>query len=256
ELLKVHVNRMLPASRVVLKNPLLHRILFNPEAWRLVATTDELAVDLPLPVASLKPERAGDARRIVGVRESVEVSRIRRNRRRIDTVVCHGRAVDDDLEDLRSLAGAEHVSSWTTTIFLLETVLEIESFSSLTGEVDDDVDTFGHGKARAGYLYRSLQQVAVCRDLPERLGRVVWSKHKHLVEARGSRVQPAETIAPRAHVQHRIDFVVNNEAVTENSVGIEQIKPEQPGLFVKHLVVKDHVDIETGKRVLSIAEAR
>src|SRR5215213_1501179 len=135
---------MLPTAGVVLENPLLHGVSFNSEARRLVATADELAVDLPLPVASFKPERAGDAWRIVGIRETVEVSRIRRNRRRVDTVVRHCRAIDDDLEDLVPLAGSEHVSSRTAAIFLFETILEIESLSSLAGEVDDDVNTLGH----------------------------------------------------------------------------------------------------------------
>src|SRR6185369_874079 len=135
---------MLPASRVVLENPLPHGVPFNPEARRLVTTADELAVYLPLPVASFKAERAGDARRIVGVRETVEVSRIRRNRGRVDTVVRHCGTIDDDLEDLVPLAGSEHVSGWTATIVLLETILKIESLSSLAGEVDNDVDTFGH----------------------------------------------------------------------------------------------------------------
>src|SRR6185369_5913398 len=135
---------MLPASRVVLENPLLHGVPFNPEARRLVTTADELAVDLPLPVASFKPERARDALLIVGVREAVEVSRIRGNRRRVDTVVRHCGTIDDDLEDLVPLAGSEYVSGRTATIFLFETILEIERLASLAGEVDDDVDTFGH----------------------------------------------------------------------------------------------------------------
>src|SRR6185369_5471420 len=139
----------------------------------------EPAIHLPLAVASLEPEGASDARGVVGVREAVEVnSLIRWNRRRIDAVVSYDWTIDDDLEDLRALAGAEYVSSRAASILLLETILEIERLTRLAGEVDDNVDAFRDCEARTRYLHGFLQQVAVGRDLPERLGRVVWSKHK------------------------------------------------------------------------------
>src|SRR6185503_15694017 len=191
----------------------------------VVATTDELPVHLPLTIAALEPEGASDARRVGSCREPVEVDGlIGRNRRRIDAVVGHGRAIDDDPEDLRSLTGAQHISSRATTVVLFETILEMEGLSGLSSEVDDDVDAFRNCKPRTCYLHRLLQQVAVGRDLPERLGRVVWSKHEHLVEARRSGVQPAEAIAPRTYVQHRLYLAVDEELVSENSVCIKQIE--------------------------------
>src|SRR5262249_17508085 len=154
--------------------------------------------NLPLAVASLKPEGASDARSVEGVREAVEIySLVGWDRCRIDTVVSHDRTIDDDLQDLRSLAGAQYVSGRTATILFLTTILEIERLACLAGEVNDNVNAFSHREPGTGYLYRFLDQVAVGRDLPERLGRVVWSKHKHLVEARRSGVQPAETIPAR-----------------------------------------------------------
>ena len=57
-------------------------------------------------------------------------------------------------------------------------------------------------------------------------------------------------------MQHRLDLAVDKELVTQNSVCIEQIEFQQSGLVVEDLVVEHHVDIETGERVLSVAEAR
>src|SRR5262245_52922037 len=57
-------------------------------------------------------------------------------------------------------------------------------------------------------------------------------------------------------MQHRLYLAVNEELVTQDSIGIEQIEFQQSGHTVENLVVENHVDIETGQRVLSIAEAR
>jgi hypothetical protein len=54
----------------------------------------------------------------------------------------------------------------------------------------------------------------------------------------------------------QVDLAVDEELVAENSVCIEQIELQQSGLVIEDLVVEDHVDIETGQRVLSVAEAR
>src|SRR5688572_33309121 len=123
---------MLPSARVVLENPLLHRVSFNPETWSLITTTDELAVDLPLAVASLEPEGASDARRIGGVRELVEVDS-RRDICGIDAVVRYYRAVDDDLQDLITLTCAENVSGRTASVFLLQAVLKEERLTGVVG---------------------------------------------------------------------------------------------------------------------------
>ena len=88
-----------------------------------VATADKLAVDLPLTVASLEPEGASDARRIGGVREPVEVG-TGRNSRRVDAVVGYCWTIDDDLQDLVSLTSAENVARRTTSVFLLQTILD------------------------------------------------------------------------------------------------------------------------------------
>ena len=57
-------------------------------------------------------------------------------------------------------------------------------------------------------------------------------------------------------MQHRLYLAVDKELVTENAVCIEQIELQQSGLVIEDLVVEDHVDVETGERVLSVAEAR
>ena len=77
-----------------------------------------------------------------------------------------------------------------------------------------------------------------------------------LVEARRSRVQPAEAITARAYVQHRLYLAVDKELVTQNAVCIEQIEFQQSGYVIKDFVVEHHVDVETGRRVLSVSEAR
>ena len=56
EFFEMHVDGMLPATRVVLKNPLLYGVSLDREARRRIATAHELAVDLPLPITSLEPE--------------------------------------------------------------------------------------------------------------------------------------------------------------------------------------------------------
>ena len=55
-------------------------------------------------------------------------------------------------------------------------------------------------------------------------------------------------------MQHRLDLAVDKELVAENSICIEQIEFEQPSLVIEDLIVDDHVDIETGEWILSIAE--
>src|SRR6185503_13473410 len=116
---------------------------FDPEAWRLVAATDKLAVDLPLPVASLKPEGASDSLRIGCVREPVEVS-TRRNSCWIHAVIGHYRTVDDDLQYLGSLTSAQNVSRRTTPVVLLQTILEIERLTGVVGEIDDYINALSH----------------------------------------------------------------------------------------------------------------
>src|ERR1700741_405666 len=216
---------MLPATRVVLEDPLLNGVAFDRKTN--VVAIRQFPVYLPLTVAALEPEGASDARGVGGVGEAVEIhGLIGRYGCRIDTVVGHDWTIDDNLEDLRSLSCRQHVASGTATIVLFQSVFQIERLSSLTGEVDNDVDAFGYRKARAGHLYRLLQQVAVRRDLPERLGRVVWSEDKHLVEARRSGVQPAEGIPAWAYVQHRLNLAVDEVFVTEDSVCIEKVERE------------------------------
>ena len=56
KLLEVHVNRVLPAARVVLEDPPLDRVTLDGEA-RLIARC-ELPVDSPLTVVPLEPENA------------------------------------------------------------------------------------------------------------------------------------------------------------------------------------------------------
>src|SRR6185503_952379 len=77
-----------------------------------------------------------------------------------------------------------------------------------------------------------------------------------LVEARRSRVQPAEAITARAYVQHRLYLAVDKELVTKNSVCIKQIEFQQSCHVIEDLVVEDHVNVETGEWILSITEAR
>src|SRR5687767_11143753 len=113
---------MLPSAGVVLKNPLLYGVSFNPKARGLVATADKLTVDLPLAVTPLKSEGASDSLLVGCVREPVEIG-TGRNSCRVDAVVGHGRTINYDLEYLVSLTSAHDVSRWTASVFLLQTVL-------------------------------------------------------------------------------------------------------------------------------------
>src|SRR5829696_1431902 len=77
-----------------------------------------------------------------------------------------------------------------------------------------------------------------------------------LVETGRSRVQPAEAITARAYVQHRLYLAVDQELVAKDSVCIKQIEFQQSCHVIEDLVVEDHVNVETGEWILSIAEAR
>src|ERR1043165_1003059 len=141
---------MLPATRVVLEDPLLNGVAFDCKAN--LVTVRQFTVYLPLTITALEPEGASDARRVGCGRESVKVhGLIRRDGRRIDTVVRYDWTIDDDLENLLSLACPQHVARRTATVFLFQSVFQIERLSSLAGEVDNDVDAFGHCKAGTGY---------------------------------------------------------------------------------------------------------
>src|SRR5688572_13325251 len=133
---------MLPSARVVLEDPLLDAVPFNSESRGLVAAADKLAVDLPLAIATLEPESARDARRVVGVREPVKIG-ASRDSRRVDAVVGYNRTIDDDLEDLVALASADDVAVGTTPIVLLQPVLNKERFACIVREIDDHVYAFG-----------------------------------------------------------------------------------------------------------------
>src|SRR5687768_13875926 len=100
---------MLPSARVVLEHPFLHGVSFNPEARRCVATSNKLAVYLPLPIASLEPEGASDAWGIVGVWEAIEIG-AGGNSCRVDAVVRHNRTINDNLQYFVSLTSAKNVS--------------------------------------------------------------------------------------------------------------------------------------------------
>src|SRR5687767_8516604 len=130
---------MLPPARVVLEDPLLYRVSFDLEARRPVATADKLTVNLPFTVATFEPERASDTRRVIRVRESVEVCP-RRNQCRVHAVVGYWRAINNDLEDLVSLPSAQDIPSRTASVFLFQTVLEEERLARIVGEIDYYID--------------------------------------------------------------------------------------------------------------------
>ena len=145
KLLEVHVNRMLPSAGVVLEDPLLYGVSFNAKARSLIATADEPAVHLPLTIASLEPEGASDSLLIVRIGELVEVNLLLcRNSRGIDAVVGHFRTIDDDLQYLVSLTSAEDIAVRSSTIVLLQTILEIERLAGVVREIDDHVHAFGY----------------------------------------------------------------------------------------------------------------
>src|SRR5688572_22806076 len=127
---------MLPSARVVLEDPLLNRVSLDCEAWRRVATTHQLTVYLPLAVTTLEPEGASNAWRVVGVWKSVEI-RPGWNGRGVDTVVRHDRTVNDDLQDLVALSGAQNIAGRTASVFLLQAILEEECLSGVVREIND-----------------------------------------------------------------------------------------------------------------------
>src|SRR5687768_146432 len=253
EFLEVHVNRVLPTAGVVLEDPFLHRVALNgkTDVVGIFTITHKLAVDLPLTIAPFKPERARNTRLISRVGEAIELG----DQRGVDAVVGDHGAVDDNFHDLVALTCPYNIAIGSSAVILLQTVLDIERLAGIGGEIHNHVHALGYREAGAVDLHRLLHQIAVGRDLPERLGGIVRSEQEHLVEARRSGIQPAESISPRAYVEHGLYLAVDQEFVTQDAVGIEQIKLQQSGLVIKDFVVEHHVDVKTCKRILTVAEA-
>ncbi len=173
EFLEVHVNRVLPAARVVLENPSLDRVTLDGEAD--IVARCELPVDSPLTVVPLEPENACDQRRCGRGREVIKVNCLARGDiRGVDAVVGHDWTIDDDLQDLIALTGTQNVARWTTPVLLLQTVLDVERLALKSGEVDDHVHTFSHrDAATVRNLHRLLKKVSVDADLPDRFAGII-----------------------------------------------------------------------------------
>src|SRR5687767_3805965 len=161
------MNRVLPAAGVVLEDPLLDRVALDSEAC-LVARC-ELPVNSPLTVVPLEPENACHHRSRCGAWEIVEIHRLTRgNIRRVNAVIGNDWTIHYDLQDLVSLTGTEDVTRWTTPVFLLEAVFDVEGLALESGEVDDHIHTFSHrDSATVRNLHRLLQKIPVNADLPD-----------------------------------------------------------------------------------------
>src|SRR5688572_11841701 len=131
---------------------MLDRVFRHARAHLLTLRIHRAAVDGPETVRAIEVEGARDTRRRSLVRETVKTC----NRRRVDAVVRDDRQIDDDLEDQIALARRQYFSGWTTPVFLLEPVLDVERLARVLREVDDQVGAFSHADTNALNFDRSF----------------------------------------------------------------------------------------------------
>src|ERR1041385_2984702 len=167
----------------------------------------------------------------------------------VDAVV-GDRAADPELDTGHALAGGKKITARTLAVVLHQTILQthfgVAADQTLDCvEVDDDVIAFGHAQPDAGHLNRRRQQVSVIGDYPERNLRTGSERigQEQFIEARRATVQYAETIAPLADVEERLNDAVRQLNVAEQSLEIEGVKAEQPGAGIEQLVVEHDRDV-------------
>ena len=73
--------------------------------------------------------------------------------------------------------------------------------------------------------------------------RALQVRQVDLQEARRAGVDPAEAIAARADVQHRLDHAVDQELVAEDAVGVERVEDQIAGRRVEAAVGEHHRDV-------------
>src|SRR5215469_14151654 len=125
-LFKVNVYRMHPATGVVLQNPHLRGVSCHSEA--IYITIGELSVYLPLSIASFEPECAC-YRKMAQVhrREVVKLD----DSRRVLTVVGYGGQYHVKSQDKLPSASREDISRGSTSVVLLQSVLQEDRLSML-----------------------------------------------------------------------------------------------------------------------------
>src|ERR1700752_297064 len=79
---------------------------------------------------------------------------------------------------------------------------------------------------------------------------------EELVETRWSRVEPAETITRRMHVDHRLHFAVDEETIAEHAVEVESVKRDDAGLGIVKMIAKEHRHVEVTVVAGAVAEGR
>src|SRR5215469_759161 len=171
---------------------MLHAVLLHREA-ELVAV-HELPVDGPLPVQAVELESPRDPGGGSRIRQVVEV----RLRCRIHTVICDIRARDLELHDqvpcasrldssrcpgtegeaLGALSGRAVLrtkcavdSRRSLAVDLVQPVLKIQRLAGEIREVDDDIHALGGANTDACYLDGRRDEIAVCANQEERIGR-------------------------------------------------------------------------------------
>jgi hypothetical protein len=239
-LFHVHMDRVRPVPPII-EIPLLHGVLLHGEARG--GATEQTAVDGPLTVASLiEVEAAGHTGRAAYAWQGVEA----RQGYRVYAVVRCRRLIDHDLQHQEALASTNHRSRRTAlAVRLVQTVFDVDGLARILLEIDDYVRTLSDSQRHRRNLDRLRQQVAVIGDLPERLRRRRAGQvgQVELQEARWAGVDPTETIAPRAHVQHRLDHAIHQELVAQDAIGVEGIEYQVAGGGVKATVGKHHRDV-------------
>src|ERR1043166_2991283 len=143
-------------------------------------------------------------------------------------------AADPELDAGHALAGGKEITARTLAVVLnhpiLQTHFGVAADQTLDCvEVDDDVIAFGHAQPDAGHLNWRRQQVSVIGDHPERNLRTRSERigQEQFIETRRAAVQYAETIAPLADVEERLNDAVRQLNVAEQSLEIEGVKVDR-----------------------------
>src|ERR1041384_619029 len=241
-LFQVDVDRVLPIIPRIAPEPVFGAVLLHGETE--FVTVRKPAIDDPLSIVAIKIEVPRDARRD-DARQLIED----RMGRGVDAVV-GDHAADPELDTGHALAGGEKITARTLAVVLNQAIFQthfgVTADQTLDCvEVDDDVIAFGHAQPDAGHLNRRRQQVSVIGDYPERNLRTGSERigQEQFIETRRPAVQDAETIAPLADVEERLNDAIRQLNVAEQSLEIESVKAQQPGAGVQQLIIEHDRDV-------------
>src|SRR5205823_4553229 len=105
---------------------------------------------------------------------------------------------------------------------------------------------FGYTPLHASDLHRLGQQVAVVGNLEEweRGTQIIGIGQEELHPARWSGIGPTQAVPAGRHLKKWLNLAIDHELITQDSVSIEQIKEEKPGVGIEYFVGDYHGHIE------------